>query len=641
MGRAADSADIPAMPLATPIVLDFDSTLVACEALDELARIVLAKSREREAILERIEATTRAGMDGSLPIDRSLEERLALLTIRRADLVALVRVLKRAITPSFRRNRAFLRRHADSIHVISSGFREYVVPVVESLGLRPEHVHANALLFDGDRVVDFDRSRPLARPRGKIDALAALRLDALADVIGDGVTDLEMREGGRVRHFYAFAEHVERPSVIDRADRVIRSFDEYLWLNRLPGATSFPKSRINVLLLENIHPDAVAALRGEGYRVQSLSDALDEDELADRVREVSILGIRSKTRVTPKVLAAAERLLAIGAFCIGTEQIDLAAAAERGVAVFNAPYSNTRSVVELAIGEMVMLLRRAFDSSSALHRGEWRKSATGCHELRGKRLGIVGYGAIGSQLSVVAESLGLEVVYHDLAERLALGNARRTASLRELLKTSDIVSLHVDGRPANRHLIGERELALMRRGAILLNLSRGSVVDVDALARALASGRLGGAAVDVFPEEPKGNRDPFSSPLQGLPNVILTPHVGGSTAEAQQNIGRFVASRLVDYVDRGDTDGAVNFPQIRLPALHGAHRLLHVHRNVPGILARINGICAARRLNILGQYLKTDDRIGYVIIDVNKRYDDAAIAELKRIPETIRFRVLY
>lgn len=630
------------MPLATPIVLDFDSTIVACEALDELAKLVLARARDRDALLERIEATTRAGMDGSLPIDRSLEVRLSLLRIREADLARLVPILKRAITPSFRRNRAFLRRHADSIHVITSGFLEYVVPVIESLGLRSEHVHANRLTFDRDGYVDgFDRARPTSRPRGKVAALQALRPSTPVDVIGDGMTDLEMRESGLVRQFYAFVEHVERPAVMERADRVIRSFDEYLWLNRLPGATSFPKSKINVLLLENVHADAVAAFRAEGFRVQALSDALDEGELVDRIREVAILGIRSKTRVTPKVLAAAERLLAIGAFCIGTEQIDLDDAAARGIAVFNAPFSNTRSVVELAIGEMIVLLRRTCESSNALHRGEWRKSAAGCFEIRGKRLGIVGYGAIGSQLSVVAESLGLEVLYHDLAERLALGNARRATSLKDLLQKSDIVSLHVDGRAANRNLIGDRELAQMRRGAILLNLSRGSVVDLDALGRALSSGRLAGAAVDVFPEEPKGSRDEFRSPLQGMPNVLLTPHVGGSTAEAQQNIGRFVSNRLIEYVNGGDTDGAVNFPRIQLPKLQGAHRLLHVHRNVPGILARINGICAAHRLNILGQHLKTDERIGYVIIDVNKRYDDAVIAELRAIPETIRFRVLY
>ncbi|MFO0828231.1 MAG: phosphoglycerate dehydrogenase [Phycisphaerales bacterium] len=409
----------------------------------------------------------------------------------------------------------------------------------------------------------------------------------------------------------------------------------------MPGKTSFPKSKIEVLLLEAIHPDAVAAFKEEGYSVSALSDALDEDELVRHVRNVSILGVRSKTRVTQRVLEAAERLLVVGAFCIGTEQIALPAASSRGVAVFNAPYSNTRSVVELAIGEMIMLLRRTFDASSGLHRGSWQKSASGCYEMRGKKLGIVGYGNIGSQLSVLAESMGMEVHYFDVVDKLALGNARRASSMRDLLSKADVVTLHVDGRATNRNLIGDREFMMMKKGVIFLNLARGGVVDVEALARAVRSGRVAGAAVDVFPEEPKSNKDPFVSPLQGLKNVILTPHIGGSTLEAQQNIGAYVAARAIDYVNTGNSFGSVNFPQIQLPSLRGAHRLLHVHRNVPGILAKINGICAKRKINILGQYLKTTEDIGYVIIDVNKRYDEGVIAELREIPETIRFRVLY
>ncbi|MDZ4829322.1 MAG: phosphoglycerate dehydrogenase [Phycisphaerae bacterium] len=630
------------MTLSAPLVVDFDSTIIRCEALDELAKLVLARSPDRDTIVEEIEATTRAGMDGTISITESLERRLALLSIRRADLDTLVRTLLRSITPSFKRNRAFLKRHADSIHIITSGFREYVVPVIESLGLRADQVHANTFTFDPKGLVTgFDRKSPLAKAGGKIEALKLLRPSALVDAIGDGMTDLEMKQSGLVRHFYAFTENVERPSVVELADRVIRSFDEYLYVNRFPGKTSFPKSKIQVLLLEAIHPDAVEAFKSEGYSVSTLSDALDEDELVKHVRDVSILGIRSKTRVSERVLAAAERLLAVGAFCIGTEQIALPAASQRGVAVFNAPYSNTRSVVELAIGEMIMLLRRSFDGSAALHRGAWQKTASGCYEIRGKKLGIVGYGNIGSQLSVIAESLGLEVHYYDVVEKLALGNARRAASLKELLAKVDIVSIHVDGRANNKELIGDREFALMKKGVIFLNLARGSIVDVDALARAVRSGRVGGAAVDVFPLEPKSNKDPFVTPLQGLPNVILTPHIGGSTLEAQQNIGTYVASRSIDYVNSGNSFGSVNLPQIQLPNLRGAHRFLHIHRNVPGILAKINSVCAANKINILGQYLKTTEEIGYVIIDVNKRHDERVTEELKRIPETIRFRVLY
>lgn len=631
-----------ATTLATPLILDFDSTLVRCEALDELARLTLAKSPDRDAAIERIEAITRAGMEGTLSITESLERRLEAMRVRREDIDRLVAALLKSVTPSFRSNKAFLKRHAESIYVVTSGFREYVVPVIESLGLRAEHVFANTFTFDPKGVVTgFDRRSPLSRAGGKVDAVRSIGLTAPADVIGDGITDLEIRRSGQVRAFFAFVENVERPSVVEQADRVIRSFDEYLYMQRLRGRTSFPKSKIHVLLLEAVHPDAVAALKCEGFSVQSLSDALDEDELVDRVKDVQVLGVRSKTRVTARVLEAAERLLAVGAFCIGTEQIALPAASQRGVAVFNAPYSNTRSVVELALGEMIMLLRRAFDSSQALHRGAWQKSASGCFEVRGKKLGIVGYGNIGAQLSVVAEALGLEVHYHDIVERLALGNARRASSLKDLLSKVDIVSMHVDGRRENANLIGDREFSWMRKGAIFLNLARGQVVDTDALARALRAGRIAGAAVDVFPSEPKSNKEPFSSPLQGVPNVILTPHVGGSTLEAQQNIGAYVASRLIDYVNTGNTFGSVNFPQIQLPSLRGAHRLLHVHRNVPGILAKINGVCASHRINILGQYLKTTEEIGYVIIDVNRRYDERVISELRQIPETIRFRVLY
>lgn len=630
------------MTLATPLILDFDSTIVRCEALDELAKIVLAKAPDRDAIVERIEAITRAGMEGSLSITDSLEQRLSAMFVKRADIDALVKVLLRNITPSIRANKAFFKRHAESIHVVTSGFREYVVPVIETLGLRPEHVHANTFTFDTKgSVTGFDRKNPLARAGGKIDAVKAIASSAPFDVIGDGMTDAEIKRSGRVRHFYAFVENVERAAVVEVADRVIRSFDEYLYLERLPGKTSFPKSKIHVLLLEAIHPDAVAAFTSEGYSVQAISDALDENDLAKAIKDVQILGLRSKTRLTPKVLEAADRLLAVGAFCIGTEQISLSEASMRGVAAFNAPYSNTRSVVELALGEAIMLLRRACDSSAALHRGVWQKTASGCFEARGKKLGIVGYGNIGSQLSVLAEAIGIEVHYYDIVERLALGNAKRSASLKDLLSKVDIVSLHVDGRPENKSMIGDREFGWMKKGVVFINLSRGHIVDVDALARAVKSGRVGGAAVDVFPVEPKSNKDPFVTPLQGLPNVILTPHVGGSTLEAQQNIGTYVASRLIDYVNTGNTYGSVNFPQIQLPSLRGAHRLLHVHKNVPGILAKINGICAARKINILGQYLKTTEEIGYVIIDVNKRYDEGVIEELRKIPETIRFRVLY
>ncbi|MBL9121340.1 MAG: phosphoglycerate dehydrogenase [Phycisphaerae bacterium] len=624
------------------LVIDFDSTIVRLEGLDELARLALASDPGRDKAIATIEGITRQGMEGTIGIDESLERRLKAVRIGRRHVEEVVKLLRRNISPSFKRLRSAIRRNADRIHVVSSGFREYVEPICVDLGMKAEHIHCNTFTWSKEGVVTgFDRKSSLAKPGGKAAIVRSLKLAKPVVAVGDGATDCEIRDHGAADEFVAYCENVERDSVVQRADRVVRSLDEVLWLFEMPGSPSFPKSRMVALLLENIHPDAAEALRQEGYRVEALSDALNEAELSRSIRGVSLLGIRSKTQVTAKALAGADRLLAVGCFCIGTEQVDLGAASDRGVAVFNAPYSNTRSVVELAIGEIVMLLRRATESSALLHQGTWRKSAAGCREVRGRTLGIVGYGHIGSQLSVLAEALGMQVLFFDLEERLALGNATKCDSLNELLGKADIVTLHVDGRASNRNLIGERQLKRMRQGSLLLNLSRGHIVDIDALARALRSGHIAGAAVDVFPEEPLSNKDPFLSPLRGIPNVILTPHVGGSTAEAQQSIGTFVAARLIEYVNAGNTGGAVNLPPIQLAGMPRAHRFLHLHRNQPGILAAINAILAKRKINILGQGLRTDERVGYVITDVNKTYDSDVIAELKAIPGTIRFRVLY
>lgn len=405
--------------------------------------------------------------------------------------------------------------------------------------------------------------------------------------------------------------------------------------------TSYPKNKIKVLLLENIHPRAKALFEGEGFQVESRSEALDEAELIEAAQDAMLLGIRSKTRVTERVIKECPRLMAIGAFCIGTDQIALDRASICGVAAFNAPYSNTRSVVELALGEIIMLMRRTVEANSALHAGKWLKTASGCFEVRGKKLGVIGYGNIGAQLSVLAENLGMEVYYYDVVEKLALGNARRCRTLNELLAVSDVVTLHVDGRPTNKNFFGASQFEAMKPGAIFLNLSRGAIVDLDALVKALQSQKIAGAAVDVFPYEPKSNAEEFLSPLRGMPNVILTPHIGGSTLEAQENIGDYVATRLIEYVNSGSTFGSVNFPQLQLSGLENAHRLLHIHNNVPGILAQINGILAEHHSNILGQHLKTNEHIGYVITDVNQQYDSNVIAALKAIPHTIKFRVLY
>ena len=400
------------------------------------------------------------------------------------------------------------------------------------------------------------------------------------------------------------------------------------------------ESLTRALLLENIHPDARARLAKDGCQVDTLSRALTEDELVSAVDGVQLLGIRSGTHVTERVLDAAPDLLAIGAFCIGVNQIDLAAASRRGVAVFNAPFSNTRSVVELALAEIIALTRGLTGKNRQMHAGEWDKSAAGSHEVRGRRLGIVGYGNIGGQLSVLAEALGMSVVFFDTADKLALGNARRCGTLEELLEISDVVTLHVDGRPGNSGLFGAAEFDAMKPGSLFLNLSRGFVVDHAALRRQIESGRLAGAAVDVFPAEPRGRGEEFVSELRGLPNVILTPHVGGSTEEAQQDIGDFVAGKLLDYLGTGATSLSVNLPGVALPVVPGTHRLVHLHQNVPGVLAKINQLLAEHDANIEGQLLGTRDELGYVLTDIGTEYTAGMRARLRAMDVTIRLRTL-
>jgi D-3-phosphoglycerate dehydrogenase len=394
------------------------------------------------------------------------------------------------------------------------------------------------------------------------------------------------------------------------------------------------------LLLENVHPLGRQILEQTGFEVIARSGALDEAELVAALDGVSLLGIRSKTQVTAEVLAAAPDLLAIGAYCIGTNQIDLRAAAAGGVAVFNAPFSNTRSVVEVAIADIIALTRRLTEFDKQMHAGVWNKSASGSHEVRGRTLGIVGYGNIGTQLSVLAENLGMSVVFYDTAEKLALGNARRTHSLDELLDAADIVTLHVDGRAGNAGLFGAKQFSRMRPGAVFLNLSRGFVVDYAALAEAITSGQIAGAAVDVFPVEPKRNGDPFDSDLRGLPNVILTPHVGGSTEEAQEAIGQFVSHKVRDYLATGSTTLSVNLPNVALEAIPDVHRFAYLHRNVPGVLAAVNATLAEHGVNIEGQLLATRGEIGYVVTDAGAAVSDDVVTALSSRPESVRLRIL-
>ena len=405
---------------------------------------------------------------------------------------------------------------------------------------------------------------------------------------------------------------------------------------------SLPKHKIKFLLLEGVHPSAVETLERDGYsNVELHPKALPPEELRAAVANAHFVGIRSRTQLTEEVFAAAKKLVAVGCFCIGTNQVDLQAATRRGIAVFNAPFSNTRSVAELVIAEAILLLRGIAEKNAAAHRGQWLKSAANSFEIRGKKLGIIGYGNIGMQLGVIAEGLGMQVQFYDVVNKLPLGNARQLPSLNQLLASCDVVSLHVPETPATRNMIGAAQLAQMRPGGALINASRGTVVDIDALAASLESGHLGGAGIDVFPEEPRSNDDEFISPLRRFDNTFLTPHIGGSTQEAQENIGMEVAEKLARYSDNGTTISSVNFPPVALPEHEGSHRLLHVHHNVPGIMSAINSVFSENNLNVSAQYLQTNEAIGYVVIDIDAEYSDLALAKLSSIEGTIRCRVLF
>jgi D-3-phosphoglycerate dehydrogenase len=626
----------------TYFIIDFDSTFTQVEALDELCKISLNGRDDKDDILRQIQEITDRGMEGNLSLRQSLEERILLLKAHKTHLEPLVAQLKKLVTKSFIRNKAFLSENSEHIYILSNGFKEFIVPVVEEYGIKPDHVLANSFTFDAKgNIIGFDKNNVLSENQGKVKKVAALNLKGEVNVIGDGYTDYEIRAAGKADSFFAFTENVSRASVVAKADHIAPSLDEVLYINKMNKKLSYPKHRIKVLLLEGIHNDAAEKMREEGYTVELISTALDEDELSERIKDISILGIRSKTQITKRVLDNAPRLMAIGAFCIGTNQIDLIECQKKGIVVFNAPYSNTRSVVELAIAQMILLFRNIPDKTMTMHQGKWNKSAHNSNEIRNHSLGIIGYGNIGSQLSNLAESMGMKVYYYDIEEKLALGNATKCNSLSELLGLADFVSLHVDGRPENKNMIGEQEFAQMKDNVIFINLSRGDVVDIDALAKNIDSGKIRGTAVDVFPKEPKNNKEPFDSPLIGKPNTILTPHIGGSTHEAQVNIASFVPEMIISYINSGSTAASVNFPRLQLRVVERGHRLIHIHRNEAGVLSKIDQCLASHGINILGQYLKTNETIGYVITDIDKEYSKSILNELKEINGSIRVRVLY
>lgn len=622
-------------------VFDFDSTLTSVEALDVLAEITLVNNPAKDQIIDKIIDITNLGIDGKISFTESLERRIKLLNAKKSDLPILINQLRKKVSVSIERNKEFFEKFSDDIYVISCGFKEFIDDIVKDYNIPTERVYANTFEFDKNEViVGFDANNVLSTHNGKIQCLKDLGLEGEIQVIGDGYSDYVTREAGVADTFFAYTENVSREKTIENADYITPNFDEFLYVNKLPRNISYPKNRIKILLLENVHPDAFEKLSGDGFTVETVKTSLSEKELIKKLEGVHVLGIRSKTQVTKKVVASATKLMSIGAFCIGTKQIDLEACKENGITVFNAPYSNTRSVVELAIGEIIMLMRSVFQRSTELHNGQWNKTAQGSREVRGKKLGIIGYGNIGKQLSVLAEALGMDVYYYDVEDKLALGNATRVQNLEDLLAISDVITLHIDDNAANKDFIGKEELAQMKDGAYLVNLSRGFVVDIKALKGALESGKLAGAAVDVYPEEPRANGDYYTD-LKGLDNVILTPHVGGSTEEAQRDIADFVPGKIMAYINSGNTVDAVNFPNIRLPRQTKAHRFLHIHKNVPGVMANINRVLAEFKLNITGQFLSTDVSVGYVITDIDKEYNKKVIKALKNVDGTIKFRVLY
>lgn len=622
-------------------IFDFDSTLTRVEALDVLAEITLEKNPNKNEIIQEIIDITNLGIDGEISFTESLDRRIKLLKANKVDLLKLITNLKKQVSSSIERNKEFFELYTDDIYVISCGFKEFIDPIVSEYNIPSERVFANTFVYgDEGKIIGFDAKNPLSKHNGKIQCLKDMNLVGEIQVIGDGYSDYVTREAGVADKFFAYTENVSRAKTTQNADYIAPNLDEFLYINDLTRNISYPKNRIKILLLENVHSDAFEKLSKDGFSVETVSKSLSEEELIEKIKDVHVLGIRSKTNVTQKVVDAAEKLMVVSAFCIGTKQINLEACKEKGIVVFNAPYSNTRSVVELAIGEIIMLMRSVFQRSTEIHNGQWRKTAEGSREVRGKKLGIVGYGNIGSQLSILAEALGMDVYYYDLEDKLALGNATKLDTLKELLAISDVVSLHVDDNAANKNFFGEKEISQMKDGAHLVNLSRGFVVDIPALVVALKNGKLAGTAVDVYPEEPRKNGE-FYTELKGIHNVILTPHVGGSTEEAQRDIADFVPNKIMAYINSGNTVDAVNFPNIRLPRQTDAHRFLHIHKNKSGVMAKINEILAQYDLNITGQYLSTDPKVGYVITDLDKEYNKEVIDKLRNIEGTIKFRVLY
>ncbi len=637
------------------IIFDFDSTLINAEGNELLIAHALGRLPEKEKAekLEQMQTLTRQCTNGEIPLTKAMSGRYALTQLEAEDVDAVSKAIVDTINPKIKEALDALRARDKNIFVYSTSPEQVVLPVTDALGITRENVFTTHLQTKDDgTILGIQEDGPLCMTLGKVYVSEQLksqeRLTGPTAIIGDGVTDLAVKKNGIAEMFVYYAGTIDREDIRLQADFTIDNFDQLLPLlssteeyqpqAKDAGLSDEDLHTPNVFLLENVHNIAIERLNSAQYNVASYQPAWSEQELIEKALHANVMGIRSKTKLTANVLNHLKDLWVIGAFCIGTNQIDLETATAAGIPVFNAPYSNTRSVAELVVGETIMLMRRTFEKSAAAHSGKWLKQADGCSEIRGKTVGIVGYGHIGSQVSIMLENLGMTVLFHDIVDKLPLGNAQKVNDLYDLLERSDVVTLHVPDTLDTRGLIGEKELVRMKRGSYLINASRGRVVDIEPLHKLLEYGHIAGAAVDVFPAEPASTEEAFQSPLQGMPNVILTPHIGGSTLEAQENIARYVSEKMISFVKTGSTMGSVNFPEVELPRVDNTHRILHIHKNVPGVLAKINSVFARRNINVEGQILQTRDTIGYLIVDVDRDVSHQVFEIMKHITETVQVR---
>jgi len=609
-------------------IIDFDSTFTQVEALDVLAGIVLAHSPRREEVVRAIQEITDLGMNGELDFRESLIRRLNLLRAHREDIHRLAEDLKALISPSFQRNRKHLAALRDTVYVVSNGFREFIVPVVESYGLLAQNVYANTFRFDESGLITgFDTENPLSRSGGKPTVIRDLQLQGDVYVIGDGANDLEIWKAGYANKFYLFTENVEREKVRQEADHAAATVDEILYELNLARSLSYPKTRIRVLLLEGVGPQAVAAFEEEGYQVEVAPPGLTDRELAARLPQVNILGLSSRRTVTEDMLRHTRRLISIGVFSSDASRINLEACSRRGIAVFNAPFSHVRPVCEFTMGNILWLSRG-------------REGSPG-RQIRGKVLGIIGYGKIGAQLGLMAESLGMDVLFYDIDDRVPLGNHRKCTQLGELLQRADFVSIHISDSPANYRMFSDATFQALRPDSSVLYSGNAEAVDLDALLRHLQAHPNAGCALDLHADRLSQDSRATLEEVRRFGRVLFTPGISALTEEAEEDRAAFIPAKINEYLNTGNTMGSLNFPNIFLPSLKNAHRLLHIHQNVPNVLARINQIFAAHRINILAQSLQTSGPVGYVVTDVDLQYPEALLDEMRGIGETIWFRVLY